>query len=73
MRKKYEFVAWKDEGVWTAHSPSVAGVYGLGSTMAAAQKDLADAIAELLDYLREIGERAPVPKRFAVGVLNVEA
>jgi len=69
--RKYDYVAWREEGQWTAHSPAVPGVYGLGSTLSAAEQDLADALHEFLDYLDEIGERAPAPKRVTSGVLEV--
>jgi predicted RNase H-like HicB family nuclease len=52
-----ERVAWVEEGQWTAHSPSMPGVYGVGETSAAAVADLEEALAELDSYLDEIGER----------------
>jgi predicted RNase H-like HicB family nuclease len=54
--KTYDVVIWKEEGIWTAHSPSVPGVYGLGSTREIANRDLKEALALLSHYLREIGE-----------------
>jgi predicted RNase H-like HicB family nuclease len=57
--KTYDVVIWKEEGVWTAHSPSVPGVYGLGSTRDIANRDLKEALALLSHYLREIGESLP--------------
>jgi len=71
-QRKYEFLAWKDEGVWTAHSPSVVGVYGVGATRAEAERDLLDGIEELVSYLGEVGESAPRPKHIAIGVLEIE-
>lgn len=69
--KKYDFIAWQDEGIWTAHSPSVPGVYGVGDTRREAQDDLANAILELFAYLSDIGERAPAPKQITSGVLEI--
>jgi hypothetical protein len=45
--KTYDTITWKEEGVWTAHSPSVPGVYGLGSTRDTANRDLREALALL--------------------------
>lgn len=47
-----------------AHCPSLAGVYGLGSTYRRAMADFAEAAAVLRDHLAEIGGR--LPKRVAV-------
>jgi predicted RNase H-like HicB family nuclease len=68
---KYEFVSWQDEGVWTAHSPSVPGVYGIGDTRQKAETDLFEAIGEMFDYLVSIGEKRPKAKRVVSGVLTV--
>ena len=51
---------WKEEGIWTAHAPSVSEVYGMGKTAAAAKRSLAAGIADLCAYLDEIGEPRPV-------------
>lgn len=69
--RKYDYVAWKDEGLWTAHSPSVPGVYGLGATRRAAETDLIDATAELLDYLDDVGENPPKRTRVVAGTIEV--
>ncbi len=72
MRRPREFdcISWLEEGQWTAHSPSVPGVYGLGRTRAAAEKDLADGLDDLFVYLEDIGERQPTPRRIAVGTVR---
>lgn len=57
--KTYDVISWKEEGVWTAHSPSVPGVYGLGSTRDSANRDLSEALTLLSQYLLEIGESLP--------------
>jgi len=49
----------KEEGIWTAHDPSVPGVYGLGDTRNEAEQDLVEALEELREYLRSAGERQP--------------
>ena len=67
----YDYIAWKEEGVWTASCPGVAGVYGLGDTKALAVSDLRDALEELADYLEEIGERLPRGRRVNVGELRI--
>lgn len=60
--RRYDYIAWKDEGNWVVHSPSVPGVYGLGSTRKRAEKDFLKALNALLEHLREIGERPPTPR-----------
>ena len=72
MRRAREFdcILWLEEGMWTAHSPSVPGVYGLGRTRGAAEKDLVDGLYDLFTYLEDIGERQPSPRRFAVGTVR---
>ncbi len=68
---KYKFVAWKEEGIWTAHSPSVSGVYGVGRTVQAAEADLKDALALLFRYLSESGERRPRSQKLKFGEVRV--
>lgn len=68
---KYEFVCWQDEGLWTAHSPSVPGVYGVGDTRKQAETELFEGIEEMFDYLSSIGEVRPKAKRVVAGVLSV--
>jgi predicted RNase H-like HicB family nuclease len=64
-------VVWEDEGKWTAHSPSVPGVYGVGATRREAEADFIDALSEMLAYLRDIGEHPPKRKRVIAGVVEV--
>jgi len=69
---KYEYVAWKDEGIWTVHSPSVPGVYGLGGTFREAERDYIEALDTLTDYLSEINEPLPAPISIKVGSIEIE-
>jgi predicted RNase H-like HicB family nuclease len=66
-----DYIAWKDEGQWSAHSPSVPGVYGLGETRQEAISDLIEGVGEMLDYLDEIGADRPAKKRLVSGVIEV--
>jgi predicted RNase H-like HicB family nuclease len=68
---RYAYITWTEEGQWTAHSPSVPGVYGVGRTRDRAVADLGEALDEMFDYLAEIGERAPRPRRFDTGYLEL--
>jgi predicted RNase H-like HicB family nuclease len=61
MPKIYPVTLWKEEGMWTAHAPSIPGLYGLGKTPAAAKRDLAAGMRDLFAYLDEIGEPRPRP------------
>lgn len=65
----YTVVSWKEGRIWSAMSPSVPGVFGLGRTRRAAERDFAKALETLVDYLGEIGERLPRPR--AVHISNI--
>jgi predicted RNase H-like HicB family nuclease len=67
----YDYVSWKESGVWTAHCPAVPGVYGLGDTSAQAVADLREALNELDDYLDEIGESLPSAGKVRTGELRL--
>ena len=67
---RYPYIAWKDEGRWVVHSPSVPGVYGLGRTKSVAEKDFSVALDLMLSYLREIGERLPAPLPLTIGTVT---
>ena len=69
--RRYNYIAWKEAGTWTAHSPAVPGVYGLGKTRKAAESDLASGLRELSGYLKEIGEKMPRPFALGAGVVEV--
>lgn len=56
----YDYVAWKEEGVWSAHCPAIPGAYGIGPTPASAVADLKEALGLLVEYLKDLGE--PVPR-----------
>jgi predicted RNase H-like HicB family nuclease len=72
MERKYDYIAWEEEGLWTAHSPSIPGVYGIGATRSKAAQSLFDGVDDLLDYLTEIGETLPPARRFVQGTLTVD-
>ena len=62
MRNKtYPVMLWREEGIWTAHAPSIPGLYGLGRTPSAARRDLANGMHDVFTYLDEIGESRPAP------------
>lgn len=67
----YTVLTWQEEGVWSAMSPSVPGVFGLGSTRVAAENDFTEALSTLADYLDEIGEPLPPAQRIYVRDLSV--
>ena len=58
----YTIVSWKEGAAWSSMCPSIPGVFGLGRTRKAAEKDFAAALRTLLDYLDEIGEEPPPPQ-----------
>lgn len=70
--REYTYIAWREEGIWTAHSPSIPGVYGLGDTKKKAERDLFDAVDTLFDYLHEIGEKPPMERRLVIGAMRVD-
>lgn len=72
MTKKYEYVAWKDEGRWVVHSPSVPGVYGLGRSKAAAKEDFSQALSLLIEHLRSIDEPLPRARPLEIGTAQVD-
>jgi predicted RNase H-like HicB family nuclease len=67
----YDYVSWREEGVWTAHCPAIPGAYGLGATSAQAVADLKDALYELDDYLSELGEKLPPAAAIRTGELRL--
>jgi predicted RNase H-like HicB family nuclease len=69
--REFDFTVWQDDGQWTAHSPAVPGVYGIGATRAGAERDLRDGLRDLFDYLTDIGEPLPAPGRVRVGTVRV--
>lgn len=58
---QYDILLWRDEGIWTAHAPSVPGAYGIGRTPKAAKADLAGALRELATYLKSRNRKLPRP------------
>ncbi len=68
---KYRFVAWKESGMWTAHSPSVPGVYGVGSTAASAERDLREALVLVASYLTEGRRKMPRPQKLRFGEVRI--
>ena len=71
-QRSYDYIAWHDEGMWTAHSPSIPGVYGLGATRGEAEQDLFAGIEEMFGYLKDIGVQLPVAKRVISGTVRVQ-
>jgi predicted RNase H-like HicB family nuclease len=69
--RQYDYIAWKDEGQWTVHSPSIPGVWGIGRTRRAAEKDFHQALELLLLHLKEIGEPPPRARKIVTGTIEV--
>jgi len=67
---RHDVMVWKEDGVWTAHSPALVGVYGTGITKRKALDDYVAAANLMLSYMDELGE-AP-PKRMPIDVVEVE-
>ena len=67
----YTFVAVQEDGVWGITCPSLPGVFGVGKTRKAAEKDFAGALETLAEYLDEIDEELPPPQRVALGTLRI--
>ena len=56
LNRRYGFVFWLEEGLWTAHAPAVSGAYGVGATAVEAKDDLVQALEVLSEYLKKSGE-----------------
>jgi predicted RNase H-like HicB family nuclease len=69
--RKYPFVTHQEGKIWSVTSPSIPGVFGTGKTAAAAEKDFAQALGTLCEYLDEIGEKLPPPKPVRLGSIRV--
>ena len=69
-KRSYDYVTWEEDGMWASHVPSVSGVYGLGDTASEAEADLALAMATMAQYLAEVGEALPSPRRVRTGQLR---
>jgi len=67
----YTYVAVQEEGVWGVTCPSLPGVFGVGKTRKAAEKDFAGALETLVEYLDEIGEKLPAPQRVTLGSMRI--
>jgi uncharacterized protein with HEPN domain/predicted RNase H-like HicB family nuclease len=57
LNRKYGFVFWFEEGLWTAHAPAVPGAYGVGATALEAKDDLTQALGTLSEHLEKSGEK----------------
>lgn len=68
---KYEFITWEEDGMWTSHAPSISGVYGVGKTASKAEEDLEEAVDLLFEYLSDVGEALPKPRKLRVGSVRV--
>lgn len=58
-----EVRTWKEGRLWTSHADSVAGVYGIGRSASASERDLAEDLGLLLEHLRP---RARAPRVVAL-------
>ena len=56
LNRRYGFVFWFEEGLWTARAPAVSGAYGVGATAVEAKDDLIQALEVLSEYLKKSGE-----------------
>jgi uncharacterized protein with HEPN domain/predicted RNase H-like HicB family nuclease len=56
LNRRYGFVFWLEEGLWTARAPAVSGAYGVGATAVEAKDDLIQALEALSEYLKKSGE-----------------
>lgn len=68
---KYDVVVWSEEGVWTAHSPSVPGVYGLGKSRRAAVADFKLALSDEIAYQKQIGQRPSRQRRIFLDAVEI--
>jgi predicted RNase H-like HicB family nuclease len=68
----YRIVCWREGRIWSVMAPSVPGVFGTGKTEASARKDFERALAEMLDYLEDIGEPLPKSDILHVGSITVK-
>lgn len=71
MKTSRDCVIWEEDGVWTAHAPSVPGAYGLGSTPAEAKRDLTEALELMSDYLATVGEDLPSARKVRMGQVRI--
>ena len=53
---RYHFVFWLEDGLWSAKTPTVRGVYGVGVTAEKAKRDMVEALQTMADYLKKTGE-----------------
>ena len=56
LNRRYGFVFWLEEGLWTARAPAVSGAYGVGATAVEAKDDLIQALEVLSECLKKSGE-----------------
>ncbi len=53
---RYHFCFWLEDGLWSAKTPAIRGVYGVGVTAEKAKRDLVEALQTMADYLKKTGE-----------------
>ena len=53
---RYHFCFWLEDGLWSAKTPTIRGVYGVGVTAEKAKRDLVEALQTMADYLKKTGE-----------------
>jgi predicted RNase H-like HicB family nuclease len=67
----YTFVAVREDRLWGVTCPSLPGVFGVGKTRKAAERDFAGAARTLVEYLDDIGEALPTPRPVHLGSVRV--
>lgn len=67
----YAFIATREDGLWGVTCPSLPGVFGVGKSRKAAERDFAGAARTLVEYLDEIGEERPTPRPVHLGSVRV--
>ena len=67
----YTFVAVREDRLWGVTCPSLPGVFGVGKSRKAAERDFAGAARTLVEYLDEIGEDLPKSKPVHLGSVRV--
>ena len=45
-----------EDGLWSAKTPTIRGVYGVGVTAEKAKRDMVEALQTMADYLKKTGE-----------------
>jgi predicted RNase H-like HicB family nuclease len=72
MTRRYAVAVVREGDEYWAFVPDVPGVYGRGANVDEAQRDVSEALAEYLSFLRERGEAAPEQTSDALEVRYAE-